>query len=288
MLRVRSRTIPIRSASPGAPRNSRPRTLFPLAANAHESPAPANPFLFRSRQGSISWNPSAPRGPPFRKSAAFPPSARSFAQTALRSLTGAARYHFLFPALPASRDSLPAAATPPIRIPSPDNPPHQVAALPPPSWPCPAPKPSAPESRFPARASTAETTVHPAPAAPRPATPDPVAPAPKPRSPLPPNPLPRFDISLPAPAAARISPPARRLRSEWSSFYFPYFLTSLHHYFFVPSTGSVTRNLVPWPSRSGLSQFIFPPNSATRRATMARPSPVPCDFVVKNGCKIFS
>src|SRR6267142_1532606 len=228
MLRVRSRTVPIRSASPGAPRNSRPRTLFPLAANAHESPAPANPFLFRSRQGSISWNPSAPRGPPFRKSAAFPPSARSFAQTALRSLTGAARYHFLFPALPASRDSLPAAATPPIRIPSPDNPPHQVAALPPPSWPC------------------------------------------------------------PAPAAARISPPARRLRSEWSSFYFPYFLTSLHHYFFVPSTGSVTRNLVPWPSRSGLSQFIFPPNSATRRATMARPSPVPCDFVVKNGCKIFS
>src|SRR6266850_1234410 len=52
------------------------------------------------------------------------------------------------------------------------------------------------------------------------------------------------------------------------------FLTSLLHYFFVPSTGSVTRNRVPWPSRSGLSQFIFPPNSATRRATMAKPSPV--------------
>src|SRR5882724_5843858 len=227
MLRVRSRTIPIRSASPAGPRNSRPRTLFPLAANAHESPAPANPFLSRSRQGSISWNPSAPRGPPFRKSAAFPRSARSSAQTALRSSTAAARYHFPFPASPASRDSLPAAATPPIRIPSPDNPPHQVAALPPPSWPCPAPKPSAPESRFPARASTAETTVHPALATPRPAASDPAAPVAAPQWPLPPNPPPRFDISLPAPAAARILSPARRLRSEWSSSCFPYFVTSL-------------------------------------------------------------
>src|SRR6266403_539965 len=187
MLRVRSRTIPIRSASPEAPRNSRPRTPFPLAANAHESPAPANPFLFRSLLGSIPWNPSAPRGPPFRMAAAIPP----------------------------------------IRILLPNNPPPQVAALPPPSWPCPAPKPSAPESRFPVRASTAETTVHPDPAAPRPAAPDPAAPVPAPRWPLPQNPPPRFDISLPAPAAARILPPARRLRSEWSSSCFPYFVTSL-------------------------------------------------------------
>src|SRR6266850_1234409 len=217
MLRVRSRTIPIRSASPEAPRNSRPRTPFPLAANAHESPAPANPFLFRSLLGSIPWNPSAPRGPPSRTSGAFPPSVRSFAQTALRSSIAAATSHFPFPASPASKDSPPAAVIPPIRILLPNNPPPQVAALPPPSWPCPAPKPSAPESRFPVRASTAETTVHP----------DPAAPVAAPRWPLPPNPPPRFDISLPAPAAARILSPARRLRSEWSSSCFPYFVTSL-------------------------------------------------------------
>src|SRR6266446_2668397 len=242
MLRVRSRTIPIRSASPEAPRNSRPRTPFPLAANAHESPAPANPFLFRSLLGSIPWNPSAPRGPPSRTSGAFPPSVRSFAQTALRSSIAAATSHFPFPASPASKDSPPAAAIPPIRILLPNNPPPQVAALPPPSRPCPAPKPSAPESRFPVRASTAETTVHPDPAAPRPAAPDPAAPVPAPRWPLPPNPPPRFDISLPAPAAARILPPARRLRSEWSSSCFPYFVTSLLRYFitslFLPPAAS--------------------------------------------------
>src|SRR6266436_2148022 len=112
MLRVRSRTVPIRSASPEAPHYSRPRTPFPLAANAHESPAPANPFLFRSLLGSIPWNPSAPRGPPFRMSAAFPPSARSFAQTALRSSTAAATYHFLFPASFSFNDSPPAAVYP--------------------------------------------------------------------------------------------------------------------------------------------------------------------------------
>src|SRR5579864_4004843 len=47
--------------------------------------------------------------------------------------------------------------------------------------------------------------------------------------------------------------------------------------------GTVTINLVPPPSRTGLSHVIAPPISAMRRATIARPSPVPLAFVVKNG-----
>ena len=66
------------------------------------------------------------------------------------------------------------------------------------------------------------------------------------------------------------------------------FLTSLLRCFLVSSIGSVTWNRVPRPFRTGLSQSTLPPNSATRRATIARPSPVPCDFVVKKGWRIFS
>src|SRR5579863_9570457 len=56
----------------------------------------------------------------------------------------------------------------------------------------------------------------------------------------------------------------------------------------LPYIGKITRNRVPRPSLNGLSQSSPPPNSATRLATIAKPSPVPCVFVVKNGCKIFS
>src|SRR5215831_12893104 len=68
----------------------------------------------------------------------------------------------------------------------------------------------------------------------------------------------------------------------------PCFFTLLLPYFFASSIGSVTLNLVPCPSFTGLSQSTLPPNSTTRRATIAKPKPVPCDFVVKKGCRIFS
>ena len=99
--------------------------------------------------------------------------------------------------------------------------------------------------RFPARASTAETTAHPRPAAPRPAAPGPAAHAATPRAPPPPNPPPRSDISLPAPAAVRIAPPARHPQSN-RLHSFPYFLTCIS--FFSSFIGSVTSNRVPLPS----------------------------------------
>src|SRR6267378_215470 len=214
MPRARSRTIPIRSTSPAAPRNSRPHMLFPLAESARESLAPASPSLSRSRQESRLSNPSAPLGLPFQTPAASLRSARSLAQTALRSSIAAAVHHFPFPILPASKDSPRVAATPPIRILSPDSPPPRAVTLRPPSSRCPAPRPSARGFHFPARASTAETTIRPAPAVPRPAAPDPAAPVAMHLSPLPPNRPPRFDISLQAPAATRISLPARHPQSK--------------------------------------------------------------------------
>src|SRR6202521_2817402 len=49
------------------------------------------------------------------------------------------------------------------------------------------------------------------------------------------------------------------------------------------ASGKITSNLVPFPPLTGLTHFRLPSASATRRATIANPSPVPCDFVVKNG-----
>src|SRR2546421_5394072 len=136
----------------------------------------------------------------------------------------AAAHHFLFPGSPVSENSLPAGAAPPTQTLSPNNPPPQPAGLRPPFSQCPAPKPSAPAPRFPARASTAKMRAHPAPATRRPAAPGPAVREATPLAPLPPTPPPQFDTSPPAPFAGRISPWVRRLRSESSSWF--RFLTS--------------------------------------------------------------
>src|SRR6266851_3709916 len=98
-----------------------------------------------------------------------------------------------------------------------DNPPRRLAAPRPPFSPCPALRLSAPALRFPARASSAKTRVHPAPAARRPAAPGPAVREKALLAPLPPSPPPRSGISPPALFAARISPRVRHLRSIWSS-----------------------------------------------------------------------
>src|SRR6266851_2204675 len=225
MRRARNRTVPTRSAFPAARRNSPPRMLCRCVASAHESPAPANPFPCRSLPKSAPSNPPAPRGRPFQTRAASPLSARSSGRIVLRSSNAAAGRHFLFPAWPASTKLPRAAATLPIRIPSPDNPPRQAAALRLPFSPCPAPKPSAPALRFPARASSAETIARPGPAARRPAAPGPVARGKELRAPLRQTPPPRSDTWPPAPCAARILLLAHHPQSRWcSSFSFPYFL----------------------------------------------------------------
>src|SRR5206468_2212854 len=150
------------------------------------------------------------------------PSVRSFARTALPWSNGAAAHHSLFPGSPASANSLRAGAAPPARILSPGNPPHQAPALRPPFSPCPAPKLSALELRSPARASSAETKVHPARATLHPAAPGPAVREEALLAPLRQNPLPRSDTWLPAPFAARISRQVRHPRSKWSSsFAFP-------------------------------------------------------------------
>src|SRR5713226_4596621 len=232
MHRARNQIIQIRSTSPATPRNLPLHRLCRCAASAHEFPAPANPFPCRSLPKSAPSNPPVPRGPPFRTRAASPPSARSSGQTVLRSSNVAAGRHFLFQAWPASAELPRAAAVPPTRTPSPDNPLRQAAALQLPSSPCPAPRPLAPALRFPVRASSAETIVHPVPAARRPAAPGRAARGQAPLAPPRPNPPPQSDTWPPAPASARTSPRVRHPRSEWSSsFAFPYLVTSL----FLPS-----------------------------------------------------
>src|SRR5207237_7239378 len=87
----------------------------------------------------------------------------------------------------------------------------------------PAPRPSAPALRFPVRASSAETKARPGQVTLHPTTPDPVARGKAPLVPLRRNLPRRCDTWPPALSAARISLPARHLRSRWSSsFSFPY------------------------------------------------------------------
>src|SRR5579859_136083 len=213
MPRARIQTTPIRSAFPAAPRNSQPQKPFARAATARESPAPSNLFPFRSRQESARSNPPQRRGLPFRTRAAFPPCGQSSVRIVPPSPSAVATNHFLFRASPASTSSPRVAVVLPIRIPSPNNPPRRVAKPPPRSSPYPAPKPSAPALRFPARASRAEIPVRSARATPRPAAQDQASPYSKPPAPLPPNLLPRSGISLRAPAAIRTSPPAHHRQS---------------------------------------------------------------------------
>src|SRR6202171_203634 len=288
MRRVRNRIIPTRSASPAAPRNSPQRRLCHFAASAHESLAPANPFPCRSLPKLAPSNPPAPRGPPSRKRAASLPSGRSSGRIALRSSNAASGRHFLFQVWPATSELPRAGAALPVRNLSPSSRRRQAAGLRLPFSPCPAPRPSAPALRFPDRASSAETIARPVPAARRPAAPSPVACWQALLAPLRPNPPPRSDIWLPAPSAARILPPVRHPQSRWSLSFFPYIHASLLPYFIASSNGSVTQNRVPCPLFAGLTQSNRPPNSATRLATIAKPNPVPCDLVVKNGCRIFS
>src|SRR4029077_2834094 len=63
-------------------------------------------------------------------------------------------------------------------------------------------------------------------------------------------------------------------------------LTSSTAYASSFSTGILTTNRVPLPSRTGLSHAIVPPSSSTRLSTIASPSPVPLAFVVKYGSNI--
>src|SRR5260370_14443079 len=217
MRRARNQTVPTRSAFPATPRNSPPRKLFHCVASASESPAPASIFACRCRLKSAPSSPWVPRGRPSRRHGASPPRVQSSGQIVLRSSNAAAAHHFPFQEWPASADSPRAAATLPVRILSPSSPPRQAATLRPRSSPCPAPKPSAPALRFPARASTSRMTNRPGPAAPRPAAPDPVAREEAPLAPPRPIPLPQSGTWPPALFAARISPLVRHPRSKWPS-----------------------------------------------------------------------
>src|SRR5262249_49113600 len=138
------------------------------------------------------------------------------------------------------------------------------------SSPCRAPKPSAPGFRFPAHASIARTRIHPAQAALHPTGPCPAAHAATPPVRPPRSPPRLFDTWPPALSAVHISPHVHHPRSRSSSWLFPYLVA-----FLLPSTGRVTLNDVPLPSLAGLCQLTSPPNSATRLATIANPSPVP-------------
>src|SRR5713226_8028196 len=119
--------------------------------------------------------------------------------------------------MPASTDLPRAGAALPARSPSPSSPLRQAAALRLLFSPCPAPTPSAPALRSPARASTSRKTNRPGPAAPRPAPPGPAAREEALPAPLQLNPPLRSDTSLRAHAAVRISPRVRHPRSKLSS-----------------------------------------------------------------------
>src|SRR5580704_9560272 len=308
--------------SPAKPRNSPPHMPSLPAETAHEFPVPSNPSPYRSRRESILSNRPQPRDPPSQTPAAFPWCAQSSDQIAPPSPYACVTNHSPFQVSPASKDSPRAAATPPIQIPLPNNPQPQAATLPPLSSPYPAPKPSVPAIRSPAPASISEIPTHSAPATLRREARGQAALRSTPRAPLPPNPPPQSGTSPPAPAAIHIAPPAHHPQSISISLP-PSHCVSVgaglappvarplglirpnHSRHFSPVTrpppnpkkgrgeprpykGKMTRNRVPRPSRTGLSQSSFPPNSATRLATIAKPSPVPCVLVVKNGCKIFS
>src|SRR5262249_32608457 len=164
--------------------------------NGRESPVPAGLSRFRSRRESTPWNPWAPRDPPFRRRGAFRRSAQSFARTALRWPSAAARSRFLSRELQVSTSWRRVFAVPPIQSLSPDSPWHPVAALPPRSSPCPERKPSRPATRCPARAATAESPARFAQVEPRLVEGGPGAPCLRRRAPPRPSPLPRRDILL--------------------------------------------------------------------------------------------
>src|SRR5215469_5679960 len=221
MLLVRSRTVRTRSASPAMPHNSPQHMVFQHVAIAREFRAPASPSPSRFRPESTPSNPSAPRGRPFRRRASFPLSAQSSAQTApLWPCAGATR-HSLFPVSPASASWPHAAAVRPIQIPSQGSLPRQAATLAPLFLRCPAPTPSILAPRFPARASTLRTTIHPVLAKPHPAALSLAARAAVLRAQLRPNLLLQSGILLPKPGASRIAPQAHHPQSVSSSCFLP-------------------------------------------------------------------
>src|ERR1700730_16176774 len=218
MRRARSQTAPTRSKSPAAPRSSPLQMLFLREASARGFPALANPFLCRFRRESARSYLWAPRGPPCQTRAASRPCAQSSARIVLRSRAAAAAHHSLSPAKPASTGSQRVAATLLAQTPLPGNRRPQAAAPLLRFLPCPARTPSAPEFRYPARASSAEIRSRSVQAKAHPAAANPAARALAPRAPLPPSPPPPRDTSTPAPAANRSERPARYRQSKSSSF----------------------------------------------------------------------
>src|SRR5580692_11623439 len=175
MPRAHNQTAPTQSTSLEAPRNSQPPTPSRSAATVRESPAPANPSPSHFPQESAPWNPSEPPGRPLRKLFSTPPNARSSAQNALRWQPSAAGFHFPAQARQVSKDSPRVGAAPPVRIPSPGNPPRPTAKPRPPFSPYLAPKPSARAHRTLPVATISEKKDHLHREAPRPATANPAS-----------------------------------------------------------------------------------------------------------------
>src|SRR5204863_9732773 len=95
--------------------------LFPTATNAHESPAPANLYPYRSRRESAPSSLLLQRDRQFQTRAASLLTAQSFRQTDLRWPVAAATNHFLALKKPVSADSQRAGAVHQVQIPLPNS-----------------------------------------------------------------------------------------------------------------------------------------------------------------------